>query len=116
MIPLVRPRACDRMCELDRFADVVGCDIGLAVEIGNCARDFQDPIVGAGAEVYVAHGDANQFLRTARTIPMSAPAPAPCAWLGTLLLQPCSTGRVDRRTNASPYRPGRSSFSRNDDR
>ena len=36
---------------LDRFADVLGCDIGLAVEIGDRARDFQDPIVSAGAEV-----------------------------------------------------------------
>ena len=36
---------------LDGFAHVLGCDIGLAVEIGDRARDFQDPIVGAGAEV-----------------------------------------------------------------
>ena len=36
---------------LDGFADVLGCDIGLAVEIGDRARDFEDPIIGAGAEV-----------------------------------------------------------------
>ena len=36
---------------LDRFANVLGCDIGLAVEIGDCARDFQNTIISARAEV-----------------------------------------------------------------
>jgi hypothetical protein len=34
---------------LDRFADVLGRDVALAVEIGDRARDLQDPIVGTGA-------------------------------------------------------------------
>src|SRR5437667_210436 len=35
----------------------------LTVEISDGARDFQDPIVGAGAQVQFAHRHANQFLR-----------------------------------------------------
>src|ERR1700756_1710816 len=49
-----------------------------------------------------------------RIILQSDPAPVPSAWLDMLLLQPCSMARFDRQTNASPCRPGQSSFSRND--
>src|SRR5213592_353931 len=48
---------------LDGFADVLGRDLRFSVEISDGARDFQDPIVGAGAEIQFAHRHANQFLR-----------------------------------------------------
>ena len=48
---------------LDRLADVLGRDLRFSVEISDGARDFQDPIVSAGAEIQFAHRHANQFLR-----------------------------------------------------
>ena len=48
---------------LDRFAHVLGCDRFGALEVGDRARDFQDAIVGAGAQIEFRHRDADQFLR-----------------------------------------------------
>ena len=55
---------------LDRFAHVLRRDVdlatgrvrptgGLVIEIGDGARDFQDAVVGAGAEIQFAHRNAN---------------------------------------------------------
>ena len=47
---------------LDGFTHVLGRDVDFSVEIGDRARDFEDPIVGPGAKVQFAHGHTNQFL------------------------------------------------------
>ena len=36
---------------LDGFADVLGRDLAFLVEIRDRSRDFEDTIVGAGAEI-----------------------------------------------------------------
>ena len=36
---------------LDGFADVLGRNLLFSAEISDCARDFQDPVVGAGTEI-----------------------------------------------------------------
>jgi hypothetical protein len=41
---------------LDGLGDMLGQDFFRAGQIGNGARDFQNAIVGAGAEVQVVHG------------------------------------------------------------
>ena len=38
-------------------------DLSLAIEISDSARNFQNPIVSAGAQVQFVHGYANQVLR-----------------------------------------------------
>src|SRR5438477_4542526 len=53
---------------LDGFADVLGRDLRFSVEISDGARDFQDPIVGAGAEIQFAHCHSDQFLRILREL------------------------------------------------
>lgn len=45
---------------LDGFADVVGVDVLDAGEVGNGAGDFQDAVVGAGAQVVLGHGVLEQ--------------------------------------------------------
>src|SRR4051812_39105295 len=47
---------------LNGFADVFGRDgVGFR-EVGDGAGDFQNAVVGAGAQIQFRHGDANQFL------------------------------------------------------
>ena len=41
---------------LDGFEDVVGGDVIQRGEVGQGAGDFEDAVVGAGAEVEVGHG------------------------------------------------------------
>ncbi len=41
---------------MDRFADVVGEDVFGGGEVGDGAGDFEDAVVGSGAEVQLGHG------------------------------------------------------------
>ena len=45
---------------LDCFADVLGLDGFALPKVGDRACDFQDPVVGAGAQVELFHGIAQQ--------------------------------------------------------
>ena len=45
----------------DGFHDVVGEDVVAAFEVGDCAGDFQDAVVGAGRHVHAFHGIAQFF-------------------------------------------------------
>jgi len=49
--------------ELDRLADVVAGNVFSAGQVGDGARDFQDSVVGAGAQVQVRHRKLQQILR-----------------------------------------------------
>ena len=46
---------------LDGLADMVGGDAFAGGEVGDGAGDFEDAVVGAGAEVEVLHGVAEHF-------------------------------------------------------
>src|SRR3954463_1171368 len=48
---------------LNGFAYVLGCDRVATGEISDRARDFENPIVGARAQVQLRHRDADQLLR-----------------------------------------------------
>ena len=47
---------------LNRFAHMLRRDLSLAIEISDSARNFQDPIISAGAQIQFVHGYANQVL------------------------------------------------------
>ena len=50
------PQLSVQCAETDSFSDVIGGDAVGAFEVGDGAGDFQDAIVGAGAEVVFGHG------------------------------------------------------------
>jgi hypothetical protein len=52
----ITPQLAVEGAEADGFADVIGGDAVGAFEVGDGAGDFQDAIVGAGAEVVFGHG------------------------------------------------------------
>ena len=47
---------------LDGFRDVLGFNVGLAFEIGDGSGDFQDAIVGTGAQALLSHSSLKQVL------------------------------------------------------
>ena len=47
---------------MNRFADVLGLDVIALAKVGDCAGDFQDPVVGAGAQVELFRGVAQHLL------------------------------------------------------
>jgi len=47
---------------LDGLHHVRGLDGGASSEVGDGARDFQDAVVGAGAELEIRHGVAEELL------------------------------------------------------
>ncbi len=47
--------------QLHRFADVIGGDTVGAGQVGNRPRDFEDPVVGAGAQAVIGHRHAQQL-------------------------------------------------------
>src|SRR5437667_2448593 len=55
---------------LDRFADVLGSDVALTIEIGNRTRDLEDAIVSACAQIEFGHRNANQILRIVAELAM----------------------------------------------
>src|SRR5215470_3634604 len=47
---------------LDGFRDVFALKVGIPFQIGNGAGDFQDAVVGAGAQALLLHGSLQQAL------------------------------------------------------
>jgi hypothetical protein len=60
---LLNPKGAIEGAVLDGFADVLGGDGVGSVEIGDRARDLEDTVVGAGAEVQFGHRNADELLR-----------------------------------------------------
>jgi hypothetical protein len=47
---------------LDGFGDVAGADVFLGGQVGDGAGNFEDPVVGAGAEPELGHGCFEELL------------------------------------------------------
>lgn len=48
---------------MDGLGDVGGADVGFAGQIGDRPADFEDAVIGAGAEVQPGHSDFQELLR-----------------------------------------------------
>lgn len=59
---VLRPEIAVQSAVLDGFADVVGLDGFGTVEIGDGAGDFQDAVIGAGAEIQLGHRHFDEIL------------------------------------------------------
>ena len=58
-----RPNLPVERAVLNRLRNVVAREVLGAGQVGNGAGDFQDAVVGAGAQVQVGHGELEQFER-----------------------------------------------------
>jgi len=47
---------------LDGFGDVFGFEIGDVIQVSDCACDFQNAVVGAGAQALLCHGAFDEAL------------------------------------------------------
>src|SRR5207249_12303807 len=69
---MLRPVAAVEGPVLDGFGDVRGADGLGALDVGNGARDFQNAVVGAGAQTQAGHGVFEQAFALGRNIAIFA--------------------------------------------
>src|SRR5438876_4863844 len=69
---MLRPVAAVERPVLDGFGDVRGADGLGALEVGDGARDFQNAVVGAGAQTQAGHGVFEQAFALGRNIAIFA--------------------------------------------
>src|SRR5579859_2720026 len=70
-----RPIAAVQRPVLYRFGDVSGTDVFSGVKVGDGARDFQNTVVGAGAQAQARHGAFKQALAVGGNIAIFADLP-----------------------------------------
>jgi hypothetical protein len=57
------PKLAIEAAELDGFGNVIGRELFDAREVGDSARDFENPVVSPRAEILFGHGHFQQFHR-----------------------------------------------------